>query len=219
MRSPALSSVTARYWVSRKTRFRRRRRWLTSCRLDHWSKRRERDVLCLGAGGAAIAISVCLARAPAEHGYPRRILLTDIAPERLESIRRIHARLDTPIAFEYHLARSTAENDALLDSLAPGSLVINATGLGKDRPGSPLSADARFPKDGLVWELNYRGQRDFMRQAAWRKRKRGTLTIEDGWRYFLHGWTQVIAEVFEIDLDRATFTQLSAAASAVRNPH
>ena len=26
------------------------------------------------------------------------------------------------------------------------------------------------------------------------------LTIEDGWVYFLHGWTQVIAEVFHIEL-------------------
>ena len=26
------------------------------------------------------------------------------------------------------------------------------------------------------------------------------LTIEDGWTYFIHGWTQVIAEVFHIDI-------------------
>ena len=26
------------------------------------------------------------------------------------------------------------------------------------------------------------------------------LTVEDGWTYFIHGWTQVIAEVFHIDL-------------------
>ena len=26
------------------------------------------------------------------------------------------------------------------------------------------------------------------------------LQIEDGWTYFIHGWTQVIAEVFHIDI-------------------
>lgn len=25
------------------------------------------------------------------------------------------------------------------------------------------------------------------------------LYIEDGWIYFIHGWTQVVAEVFHID--------------------
>jgi len=24
--------------------------------------------------------------------------------------------------------------------------------------------------------------------------------VEDGWTYFIHGWTQVIAEVFHIDI-------------------
>jgi hypothetical protein len=26
------------------------------------------------------------------------------------------------------------------------------------------------------------------------------LHVEDGWVYFLHGWTQVITEVFHIDI-------------------
>ena len=148
--------------------------------------------------------------------HPRRFLLTDISPERLASIRRIHERLDSPVAFEYHLTRVAAESDALLHDLPPRSLVINATGLGKDRPGSPLSDTARFPQGGLVWELNYRGERDFMRAAIAQSNERN-LTVEDGWNYFLHGWTQVIAEVFDIQLDRETFGKLSEAASALRS--
>ena len=178
---------------------------------DHW-KSGERDILCLGAGGAAIAISVCMAH---EASHPRRFLLTDISPERLASIRRIHERLDSPVAFEYHLTRVAAESDALLHDLPPRSLVINATGLGKDRPGSPLSDTARFPQGGLVWELNYRGERDFMRAAIAQSDERN-LTVEDGWNYFLQGWTQVIAEVFDIQLARETFGKLSEAASALR---
>ena len=176
----------------------------------HWTD--ERDVLCLGAGGAAIAISVCLAQRAETQGAPRRFVLTDILPERLESIRQVHARLDTPIQFSYQLCHSAADNDALLRGLPPGSLVINATGLGKDAPGSPLTDAARFPQDGLVWELNYRGERDFMRQArAQADQKR--LHIEDGWAYFLHGWTEVVAEVFGVALDDALFARLADAAT------
>ncbi len=180
----------------------------------HW-RAGARDVLCLGAGGAAVAISVSMAL---DEPKPGRFILTDIAPERLASIRRVHQRLDTPLQFEYHLSRSAADNDRLLRQLPPGSLVINATGLGKDRPGSPLSPEAPFPQDGMVWELNYRGARDFMWQAA-AQAEALNLTIEDGWRYFLHGWTEVIAEVFDLELDSETFDQLCAAAETYQNPN
>ena len=94
-------------------------------------------------------------------------------------------------------------------------MVINATGMGKDRPGSPLTDDGIWPLDGLVWELNYRGELDFMHQAA-RQAEGRNLTIEDGWIYFLHGWSQVIAEVFHIDLTPDLFAQLDEAASELR---
>ena len=87
----------------------------------------------------------------------------------------------------------------IVEALPAGSLVINATGLGKDRPGSPLTDHCKFPENGLVWELNYRGTLEFMHQAEAQRERRGLL-IEDGWTYFIHGWTQVIAEVFHIDI-------------------
>ncbi len=182
----------------------------------HWSSA-PRDVLCLGAGGAAIAISACMARQNPAAGAPRRFILVDIAPERLASARQIHQRLKSPMQFDYRLSRSAADTDALLSALPAGSLVINATGLGKDKPGSPLTAAARFPQGGLVWELNYRGERAFMRQARAQARARGLL-IEDGWKYFLHGWTRILAEVFALELDADRFARLSAAASRFRNP-
>ena len=172
----------------------------------HWQG--ERDVLCLGAGGAAIAISVALA---SESDSPRRMHLTDVLPERLDAIRAVHARLDTPMQFEYRLVGASADNDALLRDLPAGSLVINATGLGKDAPGSPVTDAAFFPNGGLVWELNYRGARNFLRQAQAQQQAR-KLHIEDGYSYFLHGWTTVIAEVFGVTLDESLFARLSAAA-------
>jgi hypothetical protein len=34
----------------------------------------------------------------------------------------------------------------------------------------------------------------------------------EGWRYFLHGWTEVIAEVFELELTHERFDGLAAIA-------
>jgi len=38
----------------------------------------------------------------------------------------------------------------------------------------------------------------------------------DGWRYFIHGWSQVVAEVFDLQLSPETMTRLSQAAEAAR---
>ena len=99
--------------------------------------------------------------------------------------------------------------------LPPGSLVVNATGMGKDLPGSPIGPAGVFPQAGLVWELNYRGELEFLRQAH-RQQGPRRLRIEDGWGYFLHGWTQAIAEVFTLPLTPQLFARLDRAASALR---
>jgi shikimate 5-dehydrogenase len=100
---------------------------------------------------------------------------------------------------EYVLAPNQIENDAILNRLKPGSLVVNATGLGKDSPGSPVTQAGQFPERGIVWELNYRGDLVFLDQAHAQEAERN-LQIEDGWTYFIHGWTRVIAEVFHINI-------------------
>jgi hypothetical protein len=40
--------------------------------------------------------------------------------------------------------------------------------------------------------------------------------VEDGWLYFLHGWTQVIAEVLHIPMDFVTFERLAGIAEGMR---
>lgn len=164
---------------------------------DHW-KRTGAEVCVLGAGGSALAISAYLANAQ-RHGedLPARIHLDNRSAPRLAEAVRILAELPVPMSF--HLCKEPALNDKIVESLPAGSLVVNATGLGKDRPGSPLTDQCRFPQNGLVWELNYRGSREFQVQAQ-RQQQERNLTIEDGWTYFIHGWTQVIAEVFHIDI-------------------
>jgi shikimate 5-dehydrogenase len=181
----------------------------------HWG-RTGGHVLCLGAGGSAVAISVALARRAHAYDRPARFIAVDLAPSRLRALEGVHQQLDSDIAFKYVLNADAARNDALMAALPPHSLIINATGMGKDRPGSPVTDHAAWPVDGLVWELNYRGQLDFLQQAR-RAQAAYRLTIADGWAYFVHGWTQVIAEVFDLALTPDLFAKLERAAARLRS--
>ena len=157
------------------------------------------EVFSMGAGGSTIALTWHLMQASRRANRPSRIVVSNRSPARLEEIRRIHDQLESGVPVDYVVAPNPKENDAVLATLRPGSLVINATGLGKDAPGSPLTGEARFPDRGIAWDLNYRGDLVFLDQARAQASAR-RLQIEDGWTYFLHGWTQVIAEVFDIDI-------------------
>ena len=95
--------------------------------------------------------------------------------------------------------------------------MINATGLGKDASGSPLTGAAQFPDNGIAWDFNYRGDLLFLKQARAQETLR-KLKVEDWWVYFLHGWTRVIAEVFQIHIPTAgpVFDELSRIAASAR---
>lgn len=172
-------------------------------------------VLCLGAGGSAVAISVYLAGLPDPADRPRKFIAVNRSRPRLDNLRALHAQLQTDIEFEYICNEDPVVNDRLMAGLPAGSMVINATGMGKDRPGSPVTDAGLFPEDGWAWELNYRGQLDFMHQAR-RQAESRRVRVEDGWVYFLHGWSQVIAEVFDLTLTPAVFARLAEAASPIR---
>ena len=175
------------------------------------------EVLCLGAGGAGTAISVYLVEGQTPADPPGRIAMVDKSQESLDAVRRVHGRLGpSSTEIEYVENADPAENDELLDALPPGSLIVNASGMGKDIPGSPVTDSARFPERGVVWELNYRGELDFLRQARRQERTRD-LRVEDGWLYFLHGWSEVIAEVFHVELTPERFELLSTEAEAIRS--
>ncbi len=175
-----------------------------------------RDVLVMGAGGAALALCDYFAHRAADEA-PGRVVVTDIAEDRLAAIAAATEGGDGEITWRmHHLGRGEA-HDALLADLAPGALVVNATGMGKDRPGSPLSDAAVFPRGAYVWDFNYRGELGFLRRARARAEADG-LTIEDGWRYFVHGWTRVIDAVFDLGIPTSGpgFERLYTAALEVR---
>lgn len=180
---------------------------------DHFS-RTGGAALILGSGGSGSALSHQLG---VREDRPSRIICTARRQKSLDHLRSLHeaAGID-PATVEYALVRDTAETDALLAGLPDDSLVANATGLGKDRTGSPLSDAAVFPRRAIAWEFNYRGSLEFMHQAQAQGQQR-ELRIEDGWRYFVHGWSQVVADIFDIPMSSHTVDQLARVATDVRN--
>jgi shikimate 5-dehydrogenase len=212
----------------------------------HWARWPDAEVLSLGGGGAAAAITLHIrasaqsdamasrraeaAADPADSladtyraAYPARVTVVEIDAARIAHLREAHDRLaaGSPVALDTVQAEagdSGAANDARIAALPPGSLVINATGMGKDRPGSPITDAARFPDGALVWELNYRGTLEFLKQAHAQAaaRPEAGLTVVDGWEYFLYGWTAVVGEVFGREITPALFRALAEAAAAAR---
>jgi shikimate dehydrogenase len=170
------------------------------------------EVVCLGAGGAGTAISVYLLR---RNPPPRRIMMVDREASRIHDLRSIHSQIGSSSSVGYLVNDEASANDAVLERAQEGALVINATGMGKDMPGSPLTPRASFPRGATVWDLNYRGQLDFLRQARAQAGARG-LRLHDGWEYFLYGWSEVIAEVFDLGVDESCFETLKAAAEPLR---
>ena len=138
----------------------------------------------------------------------------DVDAERLRHLREV-LTAHAPKVELRTLTVAEADVAAELAALPPRSLVVNATGMGKDRPGSPLPPTARFPERAVVWELNYRGPLEFLAQARGQEEER-ELTVVDGWRYFIHGWSQVVAEVFDLEMKPALVARLAEAAESVR---
>ena len=164
---------------------------------EHWQKYPEAQACVLGAGGSALAVCAYLAHEKHGGAVPARIQMDNRSVGRLAEA--VHLLGNSRVQMSFNLCPIPEWNDRIVEALPEGSLVINATGMGKDRPGSPLTDKCRFPMNGVIWEFNYRGSLEFMHQAEAQREERG-LQIENGWTYFIHGWTQVIAEVFHIDI-------------------
>ena len=155
-----------------------------------------REALVLGAGGTGAAVVLALLH------HDVRIIVTDTRPDRLAALQRAlgqdaaHVTLAAAVDSGAHLAR-----------LGPHALVVNATGLGKDAPGAPVTGP--FPPGAVVWDTNYRGTLEFLAAA----RAQGDLHVYDGWQYFVHGWAEALTPILGVTLDHAA---LATAAATVR---
>ncbi len=179
---------------------------------DHFA-RTGAEVVILGAGGSGTALSWALAE---RDDAPTLITVTARTQDKLDHLREVHRQHGTPEGLlRYVVTETPEEADALVTAAPAGSVIANATGLGKDRPGSPLTDAVVFPEGAYVWEFNYRGSLEFLHQAEAQQDDRA-LHVVDGWRYFIHGWSQVVADVFDLDLTPATVERLAEAAESVR---
>ena len=183
---------------------------------ENWWSEKGGDFYAIGAGGSAISMGSYLMRPEFKGNYPKRIIISNRSKPRLDEIEKIFTKLNPGgIEFQYHLCPEFEQNDEVLKTIRPNSVIVNATGLGKDRPGSPLTDACEFPEGSLVWEINYRGDLKFMHQALAQKDAKH-LHVEDGWRYFIYGWTQVISEVFHTPIEGELLEKLDEIARGFR---
>lgn len=184
---------------------------------NYWADNPDANVFIMGAGGSAISMCSYFMRKEFAGNYPTKIVITNRSQPRLDKIAAICESLNPGgISCEFYLTSEPEHNDEILSQIAPHSLVINATGLGKDRPGSPLTGEVPFPMDAMVWEINYRGDLLFLHQAEAQHKVR-RLKVHDGWMYFVYGWTQVISEVFHYPIEGETLREMDRIAAKHNN--
>lgn len=166
----------------------------------------EGQVICLGAGGTALALAHHLfATRP-----PLPFVCTDPSRDAVEQLTRL-----APYPVVGHIGQGPW--DHLVTGAAPGSLIVNATGMGKDRPGSPITSGARFPARAVVWELNYRGDLQFLKSARLQAQQ-SELRVHDGWQLFCHGWAAGLTVVLDLPDDDSLGDRFATATESLRPP-
>ena len=160
------------------------------------------DLLCIGSGGTAIA----LARHLLERGQRGRMRFLDRDPDQAAHFAAVVA--DERI-------EATAEHgpyDKMITTVRPGTLIVNATGAGKDRTGSPVTDAVSFPPESVFWDLNYRGDLRMLAAARAQASDRA-LRAHDGTSLFCHGWAAALTAVLALPED----PRLAASFAAVLN--
>jgi shikimate 5-dehydrogenase len=162
------------------------------------------EVICLGAGGTA--------RALARHlGASRPAVRFSCADTDAAAVQRLTGLATWPVTGY----AGVGPWDDLVSAAPAGSLIVNATGLGKDRPGSPVSTRVRFPRQATIWDLNYRGDLEFLRQARHQAEASG-LVVHDGWQLFCHGWAAALTVILGMPDDATLGERFAHAAAGLR---
>ena len=180
---------------------------------NHWQAHPKAEAMVLGCGGAGTAIIEQLLYGE-EGNVPQKITGLEHNRGRLKKVRNDFFNIKKLILEESESSGETAAG--IMSRLPPNSLIVNATGMGKDLPGSPVPKSIDFPEQAIVWELNYRGSLEFYRHAQEQEASR-KLRIHDGWDYFLLGWSSVMEEVFHFELTELLMDQLKKTAKPLRN--
>jgi shikimate 5-dehydrogenase len=175
---------------------------------DQW-RSGNHEAIVLGAGGAGISLAFNLVDRLPGLGATR-VVLTDADSARLEVARALRRSWDRADRLEIESAVG-ANNDRLVGAALPGTLIVNATGMGKDRPGSPVSID--LPKRTIFWEFNYRGPRDLLERAR-SNAVTDDLLVVDGRDYFICSWLEALCSVLGREASVELFDAFEQEASA-----
>jgi shikimate dehydrogenase len=176
-------------------------------------------VVCFGAGGAATALLLAYVTQVTEsdtHGRPvlqaRRphLVFVDVSESALSALVSVARRCGLPAGeVETLSAGNSAAVTRALDATSEGDLVVNATGLGKEAPDSPV--DEPLPPGVIAWDMNYRGPLSFLQQA----RDSGASPV-DGWDYFVAGWAGALTAIASVPLTADLLSRFAAAAEHLR---
>ncbi len=179
---------------------------------EHWATG-ARELLILGAGGTAAALVAAIFEPPREGpAGPSAVHLIDLVPARAEQLAEHIGRLSRDTAVSVH---PTEEASAVLAGLPPGSVIVNATGVGKDTPGSPIPLPATWPEQAIFWEINYRGELPLLKDAIDQTARRSLVT-HDGWTLFVAGWSEALPAILNRPLTGEQRARIQKAARAAR---
>ena len=161
---------------------------------------RAADLLCLGSGGTAVA----LARHLRERGQRGRLTFLDRDPAQAAQFGRVTGVPAEAIEGPY---------DERVRRQRPGTLIVDATGAGKDGDTQPVTDSVTFPSESVFWDLNYRGDLRMLAAARRQAARRG-LAVHDGLALFCHGWAAALTAVLGLPDDPGLAGTFAAALPA-----
>ena len=173
-------------------------------------------MLCFGAGGSAVATLLHLMNKTNPGDRPRRFVMVNrsqgtAGPAPASMVSKAQDRISSRV----HLQRRSAGQRRDYGAHAAVQHRDQRHRHGQRHPRLAGHRAGPVPGDGIAWEFNYRGELDFLHQAEAQRETR-ELQVEDGWLYFLHGWTQVVAQVLHFPLTPELLLRLKTAAETVR---
>lgn len=172
------------------------------------------DICILGCGGAGLALGYIILKY--YNNSFKKIIMTDTNVDRLEVVKQVLSVYDADNKLSFIPINRIDDNDDVINKLNKESYIVNATGVGKDLPGSPISCDIQIPFGSCLWEYNYRGDLMFM-NIAQKQSKEKKLTLYNGFEYFIYGWTTVISRVLNIDISNDIFNSMKKIAMEYMN--
>ncbi len=171
---------------------------------SYWEDHSQAELILLGCGGASVAL--LLSQYISGRRTPAKIEVIDKNQSRLDHLSKVASSIGLSSKVHCSQTEKAEDNDIIVQQASPFSMIVNATGMGKDIPGSPLTNKVRFPSDSIAWELNYRGPRLFMKQA-----ENAGAKIFDGWDLFVMNWYFVISTIWDLEMNDEKFESFKRA--------